>query len=255
MNKTGLFILIAIIGFAGQYIDGSLGMGYGTFLASSMLAIGLMPAMVSASVHIAEIFTSCVSGISHIRLRNVRKDLVIMLIIPGSVGGFFGTYLLCMLPGRFATPWIALVLLILGVWIFIKFLRIKILPREEKLPRKFVVPLGFIAAFCDACAGGGWGPIATPALLLTNKSTPQKIIGSVDTAESIITFVIAVSFFFFLGVKNLNWDLIICLLVGGIAAAPLAALTVKKIPGKLLGIMVGIILISINAKTIIGFLL
>ena len=48
---------------------------------------------------------------------------------------------------------------------------------------KFLAPLGVFAGFVDATGGGGWGPVATPALLADGRLEPRKVIGSVDTSE------------------------------------------------------------------------
>ena len=53
-----LLLSIAVAGFLAQLVDGSLGMGYGVSSTSLLLALGLTPAIASASVHLAEIGTS-----------------------------------------------------------------------------------------------------------------------------------------------------------------------------------------------------
>ncbi|TMB74729.1 MAG: sulfite exporter TauE/SafE family protein, partial [Chloroflexi bacterium] len=61
---------IAFAGFVAQLVDGSLGMGYGVTSTSLLLTLGLAPALASASVHLAEIGTTAVSGLSHWRMGN-----------------------------------------------------------------------------------------------------------------------------------------------------------------------------------------
>lgn len=73
------FLLIVTLSFFAQYIDGALGMGYGVSSSSFLIAAGLLPAVVSASVHTAEIFTSLVSGLSHLRFGNVEKKIALPL--------------------------------------------------------------------------------------------------------------------------------------------------------------------------------
>ncbi len=80
--EINLFLLI-LVGFGAQLIDGSLGMAYGVSSSTFLMAIGISPAMASASVHIAEIFTTLVSGASHWKLGNIDKALVKKLAIPG----------------------------------------------------------------------------------------------------------------------------------------------------------------------------
>ena len=78
------------VGLLAQTVDGALGMAYGITSTSFLLAGGASPAMASASVHIAEVFTTGVSGISHIKFGNVDKGLFLRLLVPGIVGACAG---------------------------------------------------------------------------------------------------------------------------------------------------------------------
>ena len=64
------FLLFVGAGFLAQIIDGALGMAYGVSCSTMLLGIGVPPAIASASVHTAEVFTTGVSGLSHIVMRN-----------------------------------------------------------------------------------------------------------------------------------------------------------------------------------------
>jgi uncharacterized membrane protein YfcA len=60
-------LLFVLVGFAAQMIDGALGMAYGISSNTFLLSLGIPPAAASASVHMAEVVTTGVSGISHWR--------------------------------------------------------------------------------------------------------------------------------------------------------------------------------------------
>ncbi|POZ92525.1 sulfite exporter TauE/SafE family protein, partial [Petrotoga halophila] len=83
-----------IVGFLAQVVDGALGMAYGTISNALLLSVGVPPAISSASVHFAEIFTTSISGFSHLKLGNVDKSLFKKLLIPGVIGGVLGAYIL-----------------------------------------------------------------------------------------------------------------------------------------------------------------
>ena len=55
-------VLLALVGLGAQLVDGSLGMAYGVTSTTLLLAIGTQPAAASATVHLAEIGTTLVSG-------------------------------------------------------------------------------------------------------------------------------------------------------------------------------------------------
>ncbi|WAA09353.1 sulfite exporter TauE/SafE family protein [Fervidibacillus albus] len=245
-------IVLAFIGLVAQLVDGALGMAYGVTSTSLLLLFGIAPAVASASVHMAEVVTTAASGIAHIRFGNVDKQVVIKLIVPGSIGAFLGACFLSNIPATFIKPFVSGFLLLLGVFIIYRFL-FQTHPAqfaEKKLTKKKSVPLGLIAGFLDATGGGGWGPIATPVLLTGNRMEPRKVIGSVDTSEFAIALSSTLGFLLTLGWSNISLQWVLALMIGGIIAAPIAAWLVKKLPTTLLGILVGGVIILTNIGTL-----
>ena len=250
-------VILAIIGLVAQLVDGSLGMAYGVTSTSLLLMLGIAPAVASASVHMAEVVTTAASGVSHIRFGNVDKQVVIRLIIPGSIGAFLGACFLGSIPGEIIKPYVSIFLLVLGVYVIYRFL-FNFNPskqlKEKGLAKKHFVPLGFIAGFFDATGGGGWGPIATPVLLTSHNMEPRKAIGSVDTSEFAIAVSSTLGFLLTLGWTQINVQWVVALMIGGLIAAPIAAWLVRIIPTNLLGTLVGGIIIITNIRTLLGAL-
>ena len=244
MDTNISIIVFIIVGFISQMIDGALGMGYGVCSTSFLLGMGLPPAPASASVHAAEIFTSGVSGISHWKLGNVDKRLLLRLLIPGVLGGVIGAYILTELPGDTIRPFIAAYLLIMGLVIIRKaFKEIK----QREISPKVIGPLGLIGGFFDAIGGGGWGPIVTTNLLAWGND-PRLTIGSINLAEFFVTTAQSIAFILTIGL--VHWKIILGLMLGGVAAAPLAAFSCKVIPVRLLLVMVGVLIIFLSIRTI-----
>src|SRR5690606_6862344 len=147
------------IGFCAQLIDGALGMAYGASSSALLLHFGVSPKIASASVHMAEVFTTGVSGLSHLKFKNIDKNLLVRLVVPGVIGAVLGAYLLSdVLNGGFVKPYISAYLLILGSIIPYKGIRNKF-KEKEKIKRAGL--LAFIGGLFDAIGGGGWGPIVT----------------------------------------------------------------------------------------------
>ena len=115
-----LFVF-AFVGLLAQVIDGSLGMAYGVTASTSLLANGVAPAVASASVHLAEVGTTAVSGFSHWRFGNVEWAVVLRIAVPGAIGAFIGATVLSNLSTESATPWVAVLLLLLGAYIVARF--------------------------------------------------------------------------------------------------------------------------------------
>jgi len=234
-----------VVGFLAQLIDGALGMAYGVSSTSFLLSLGVPPAVASASVHTAEVFTTAVSGFSHWRMGNIDRQLFKRLVIPGAIGGFVGAYVLTSVPGDTIKPFITAYLLVMGAMILWKALR-----RNESKPWGRMTPLGLAGGFCDAVGGGGWGPIVSSTLVATGHC-PRRSIGSVNAAEFLVTFVQAVTFVTILGFAQ-NWKPIIGLIVGGVAAAPLAAHMCRILPRRGLMGLVGVLIVLVGVRTTLG---
>jgi len=237
-------LLFVLVGFLAQMIDGTLGMAYGVSSTSVLLSIGIPPAVASACVHMAEIFTTAVSGLSHLRFGNVHKDLVTRLLIPGVLGGVLGAYILTSVPGDQIKPFIALYLLVMGAIILRKAFQ----ATRAQIVRSHIVPLGFAGGFCDAIGGGGWGPIVT-STLVARGNDPRFTVGSVNLAEFFVTFSQSVVFLLTLRMVQ-HWQIIVGLLIGGVLAAPLAAYVCKKLPTRALMGLVGGLIMLLSLRTI-----
>jgi uncharacterized protein len=254
MIKMRKLIVFALIGLVAQLVDGSLGMAYGVTSTSLLLMFGIAPAVASASVHMAEVVTTAASGISHLKFGNVDKTVLKRMIIPGSIGAFTGACFLSNLPGELAKPYIAVFLFVLGIYVLSRFLfgndhKAK---SGKKPPTRLLVPLGSVAGFADSTGGGGWGPLSTPILLSRNELETRKVIGTVDTSEFAIAVSATLGFLISLGPENIHWPWMAALMVGGIVAAPIAAWLVRIIPSRLLGVLVGGLIIVTNAGTLLN---
>jgi len=238
-------LLYVVIGFVAQMIDGAIGMAYGVTASSVLLSLGVPPATASACVHAAETFTTGASGFAHWRLGNVDRKLLLRIAIPGMIGGAIGAYALSELPGETLKPFISAYLLLLGAFIVWKALAAR--PIEAPAPRA-VGPLGFVGGLVDAIGGGGWGPIVT-STLLGQGATPRYAIGSVNLAEFFVTLTISTTFFLTVGLSL--WPIIAGLIIGGVIAAPFAALATKHIPDKILMLMVGGVVVLLSLRTIV----
>lgn len=247
-------IVLAIVGFFAQLIDGALGMAYGVTSSSLMLASGLAPAAASASVHLAEIGTTLASGASHWRFGNVDWKMVARLGVPGAIGAFAGATFLSNISTESAKPVMAGILLALGVYVLLRFTfgTLKATEAGKGLRARFLGPLGLIAGFIDASGGGGWGPVATPTLLVSGKVEPRKVIGSVDTSEFLVAIAASVGFLIGIGNEGVNMGYVAALLAGGLVAAPIAAYLVRIIPAQLLGSLVGGFIVLTNSRTILN---
>ena len=232
--------LFFAVGFIAQLIDGALGLAYGVLSNAALLAIGLPPAHASALVHTAEIFTTSASAISHIYHRNVDWRMVARLGVPGVLGAILGAWILSNIDVTAARRYVYCYLLILGLYILWRSMRIARLPRQLA---GWTSLLGFGAGFLDASGGGGWGPLTTTTLVGSGHS-PRYSIGSVNTAEFFVTVSAATTFFAEIGVVPLEH--LIPLALGGVLTAPFGGWVVKHVPTRGLMTAVGMLIVVLS---------
>jgi hypothetical protein len=246
-------IVLGIVGLAAQLVDGSLGMAYGVTSSTLLLAAGVAPAAASAAVHFSEIGTTLVSGIAHHRLGNVDWRTVGIIAVPGGLGAFAGATFLSSIPGDTAKPWVAALLLALGVYVIWRFLALGgRRPQFRHRPSAaFLAPLGVVAGLMDAIGGGGWGPVGTTSLLSSGRLEPRKVVGSIDTSEFLVAVGGSLGFLFALGAQGIDFRIAGALLVGGVIAAPVAAWLVKHLAARVLAVAAGGLIVLTNSKTIL----
>jgi uncharacterized membrane protein YfcA len=239
------FVLYLLVGLAAQLVDGTLGMAYGITSTSFLLTLGVPPAVSSTSVHVAEMFTTGASAISHFKFKNINKKLFRSLLIPGVLGSITGAYLLSdYIDGDVIKPYISVYMVILGIVIIRKAVKKNIVKNKTKN----ISALAGFGGFMDSIGGGGWGPIVTSTLLGQGRD-PRYTIGSVNAAEFAISFASGITFLIFHGVNS--WQVVLGLIVGGVIAAPFGAILVNKVRRKPLMILVGVLVISLSLRTII----
>ena len=238
--QSRIFWSAVAVGLLAQVIDGALGMAYGLTSTTFLLATGVSPAVASASVHIAEVFTTGVSGIAHVKLGNVNKSLFLRLLLPGIAGAVLGAVLLSSIDGKVLKPYISVYLLLMGIYIISKVFRK--LKTAKHAPRH-VAKLALFGGFVDSVGGGGWGPVVTTTLVGSGHD-PRATIGTVNFAEFFLTFASAIAFAFLVGEGP--WPIVAGLVLGGLFAASFAAYLSKRLHARTVLILVGALISAVS---------
>ncbi len=243
-----IFYWMMLVGILAEIVAGSMGMGYGVICTTTLLFLGIPPHAVSASIHSAESFTTAAGSISHIRLKNVSKNLVKKVAVPAVFGAILGAVSLTYLGeyySKITKTIISFYTLYLGIQILSNAFKNK---QDKKLKRKTnLTRLGLAGGFIDSFAGGGWGPLVT-GTLIKNSFTPRFAVGSSTVAKFILTLTAAITFIFTLGIQH--WNIILGLLIGGIFTAPFSAMLTAKLPVKSMFIVIGLLVIIMSSITI-----
>ncbi len=255
-------IVVALAGFFASMVDGALGMGFGPTSSSILLSSGISPAAASLTVNIAKVATGLAAGVSHWRFRNVDRRLVLDLAIPGAIGALIGTTVLANVDGDAIRPFLAIVLMSVGLRILIRFSRplpavsavrnaaSEAEPGSERRAPAFDERGVRVAATAGGVTNGlvgAWGPVVTP-FLLHRGLAPRYAIGSVNTAEVAVAIVSAGSLITSLGGQGLEAGVVLAMLGGGVVAAPLAAYVVRFIAPRLLGLAVAALLLVTQSR-------
>jgi len=236
----GSFWSAALVGLLAQVVDGALGMAYGITATTFLLSSGVSPAAATASVHLAEVFTTGFSAFSHWKFGNINKALFKRLLIPGVIGAVAGAYIITSVDGNAIKPFITAYLLLMGLYVLSKAFR---KPKLNTQPPRHVAGLALTGSFLDAVGGGGWGPVVTTSLIGSGQD-PRQTIGSVNAAEFFLTMVGGAVFAILGGFTH--WTVIAGLIVGGLFAAPFAAWLCSRLPARVLLIMVGTLISALS---------
>ncbi|MPZ25236.1 MAG: TSUP family transporter [Micromonosporaceae bacterium] len=246
-------LLLAVVGFGAQAVNSSLGMGYGVTSTSALLALGTSPALASATVNLSQVGSQLVSGLAHWRFGNVDWRIVWRIGLPGAVGAFAGATFLSALSTALAAPLMAGILLVLGSYLLVRF-TLRGTPRGnlgKPLRSRFLAPLGLVGGFLNSTGGGGWGPVGTTALLASGRAEPRTVVGSISAGEFAVVTAGSAGFLVGLGLTGINLSWVAVLLAGGVLAAPLAAWLARHVPARLLGSLVGGLIVVTNARTLL----
>lgn len=246
-------VLIALAGFAASLVDGALGMGFGPTSSTLLLSTGISPAATSTMVNLAKVVTGLAAGISHWQFGNVDRRLVLLLALPGIAGAVIGASVLATVDGDTLRPLLALLLLAVGVRILLRFS--KALPRTHETA-EVEHHRSPAVAVCGVTGGitnglvGAWGPVVTPFLL--HRGVPPRIaVGSVNTAEIAVAVTAAGTLLTAIGGDGVEVGMVLAMLAGGVAAAPLAAYVVRVIPARLLGVAVAALLLLTQTRELL----
>ena len=259
-------VFVAIIGltFACEYMNVSLGMGYGSTLTPILLVAGFSPLQAVPAVLLGDLLGGIVGGLFHHRLGNISLDfrrdeelvkrrlrglgyipasrdskVVFILALCGSLGAVAAVFFAISIPKLVLETYIGVMILVIGVIILVRR------NREFTFSWKGLVTIGLISAFNKGASGGGYGPLVTGGQIISGRDVKSSI-GSTTLAEALICIV---AFLSYVVLKvDIHWKLASAISAGSVMASPLAALTTKKLGIGNLKLIIGIIV------TVLGFL-
>ena len=278
----GLSLWIAVTIFLAallfEYMDSTLGMGYGTTLTPVLLLLGYSPLQVVPTVLLSELITGLLAGFLHHRegnvnfeLKSANPSLVIQKLQSlGYVESFkrgFSLHLrvalllaICSIVGTIAAVFIALnipkfwVKLYIGCLVFsMGVIIIVCLNKEFNFSWKKIISLGLIASFNKGISGGGYGPLVTGGQILAGVEG-KNAVGITSLAEGLRCLVGVVTYSV-ISKNYIDWGLAPFLIPGAVCSVPFSARSVKKINPKYLKLAIAVLTIILGSFTILKTLI
>jgi len=172
-----------ILAFICEFIDTSIGGGYGTILTPVALSIGLSPLTIIPAILFSEICTGFVGGYFHHRFGNLDWRIVGVDFIFGFLGIALGVVTGIRISSFLLKLWIGLIVLACGILMLFSLKNRYIVKGKFKLQND--VPLTLLCSFNKGISGGGYGPVSTAGLIAV-KASPKKAVGSTIMSEGIV---------------------------------------------------------------------
>jgi len=267
---VGLFLLFLSIAFICEFIDSSLGMGYGTILTPTLLIFGFSPLVVVPSILLSQAFGGLTASVFHQQFKNVSfkrnsNDFKSFMLISGF--GILATVLAALIsiniPKIALKTYIGLLVLFMGIIILRN--------RSFRFSWNKLIGLGILSAFNKGLSGGGFGPVVTGGQILAG-TDHKNAIGITTLAEAPIclagfmTFIIGravmeiqspvLSLPFNEFVHHLfapgmfSWELLLALFLGSVFVAPFGAFTTKTINKKVMHLLLGTLITVLGVWTL-----
>lgn len=273
--QVSLYMILGIIlmAFFCEYMDSSLGMGYGTTLTPVLLLMQFQPMQIVPAVLFSELLTGLLAGVLHhrhgnvdfmpkmIRLPEIARSLsqlgyietikqglpmhlkIALLLALCSIGGtIVAVFVAINIPKFWLKIYIGSLVLAMGIIIII------CLKRNFTFSWKKVISLGLIASFNKGMSGGGYGPVVTSGQILSGLEG-RNAVAITSLAEGLTCLVGVITFVLVKG-SSLDWRLAPWLCIGAICSVPFSTITVKKINAKTLKLMIGLLTITLGLVTL-----
>jgi uncharacterized membrane protein YfcA len=238
-------ILVFLVALACEYLDSSLGMGYGTTLTPILLLAGFAPLDIVPAILLSEALTGAAAGLLHQRdgnvnfLRDARARRTATLLIALSAAGAIAAATLAVKVSKESlTLFIASIIIAMGVIILLT------IKRPFRYRPGGIVAIGAVAAFNKGLSGGGYGPLVTAGQVVSG--LPSKHAIAITSVAESFTCVVGLAAYLGLG-RAIHWGLTIPLVTGALLSVPIATLTVRRLPERGLRLIVGLVTLALGA--------
>lgn len=269
-----VIVAIAVIAFLCEYMDSTLGMGYGTTLTPVFLLMGFSPMQIVPAILLSELTSGLLAGFFHhlegnvdlkpktVDIFNIAKMLrplsyietfrktvplhlkvALLLVACSIVGTVAAVFVAVNIPKFWLKLYIGCLVLSMGVVILI------CLNRKFKFSWKRISFLGLIASFNKGMSGGGYGPVVTGGQVLSGVEG-KSAVGITSLAEG-LTCLVGVITYVLICNNSVDWKLAPYIIAGAVLSVPLSAKSVKIISERKLKLAIALLTITLGILTIV----
>ncbi len=237
-------LAIFLAALACEYMDSSLGMGYGTTLTPVLLLAGFEPLQIVPAVLLSELMTGLTAGLLHQRDARARKTTLLLGSLSG-VGALLAVWVAISISKFWLGLFITAIILAMGVII--------LLTRNRQVPYRAggIVTVGAVAAFNKGLSGGGYGPLVTAGQVVSG--LPAKHAVAVTSVAESLTCLIGLLGYLAMG-KHIAWELAMPLTLGALLSVPMATLTIKRSTEAGLRGVVGVVTLVLGGVALLKLL-
>lgn len=262
-----LFVSVAAIALLCEFMDASIGMGYGTTLTPILLIVGFAPLEVVPAVLLGQLVGGLVGGFAHYRLGNINLDfrrddklikgrlrvlgylprsidakVIFILAVCGIIGALVGVFSAVNIPKIVLTTYIGAMVLVIGIVILLRK------SRQGTISWKSLIGVGLLSSFNKGISGGGYGPLVTGGQIISGGEARSSV-GNTTVAEAVVCIVGFLGYVLIKG--DIFWTLAAATSIGSIVAAPFAAMTVNKVKSHQLKFIIGVVTIMLGVYTLL----
>ncbi len=262
------WLFLPVLAFFCEFVDSSLGMGYGTILTPVLLMLGYEPLQIVPAVLFSEFLTGISAGMLHNREKNVdlvftkdkqhkywkyfkfpyipkSKDAKVFTILAlcSVVGTIVAVMLAINLPKSQLKTIIGAIVLSMGV------LTLACRTRSKSFSWTKILGLGTIASFNKGLSGGGYGPLVTAGQILSGINAKSAI--AITSFAEGFTCLVGITAYFFMG-KNVDWAFALPLAVGALCSVPFAVKAIKRIGEDRLTLVVGLVTTALGTIVLLN---
>jgi len=273
MLETWQIAVIPVLAFLCEYVDSTLGMGYGTTLTPLFMLMGFSPMQIVPVILLSELVTGTSAAFFHHREGNVNfkpkstdfskvverlnslgyvesfkrgipihLKVALLLGVCSVIGTVVAVFVAINVPKFWLKLYIGCLVLAMGVIILI------CMNKEFKFSWRKLSVLGVVASFNKGMSGGGYGPIVTCGQILSGVEG-KSAVGITSLAEA-LTCLVGVIAYILVTKNSLDWKLAPYVVIGAVLSVPLSAKSVKVLTTRRLKLAIALLTITLGTYTV-----